>query len=178
MNAEWKKEGLKSSLKWRQWRFHAKHICERLFCRELGLLRKRSKKQESADGLRRARQTSGSCSLFLHLLSQLLLSCPFLSCIKKRKVPGLTRKQTDCYLSTDQIFAYVIVIDFESTCWQDQKYRQHEISKYQYIASRFRLFRPRGRKRSGSHCAVTVGLVVVVVNKIPNPPGLSIFSRS
>ncbi len=29
-----------------------------------------------------------------------------------------------------QIFSYLIIIDYESTCWQDKKYRQQEISKW------------------------------------------------
>ena len=30
---------------------------------------------------------------------------------------------------SDQLFSFLIVIDYEATCWQDQKYRQHEISR-------------------------------------------------
>ena len=33
------------------------------------------------------------------------------------------------FFFVDQQFAYLIIIDFESTCWKDDKFKSQEISK-------------------------------------------------
>lgn len=43
----------------------------------------------------------------------------------------------NCLVLSDQVFSYLIVIDFESTCWREKNNRSQEISKEQIYRSQF-----------------------------------------
>ncbi|CAC5366693.1 ERI2 [Mytilus coruscus] len=49
-----------------------------------------------------------------------------LGLLRKRSINSSTSKKP----STDQTFPYLVVLDFESTCWQDGKFRTQEIIEF------------------------------------------------
>ncbi|VDH90291.1 ERI1 exoribonuclease 2 [Mytilus galloprovincialis] len=49
-----------------------------------------------------------------------------LGLLRKRSINSSTSRKP----STDQTFPYLVVLDFESTCWQDGKFRTQEIIEF------------------------------------------------